>query len=611
MSQTEPDVEPTVQRDARARADALASVVEDLAGQFSLQPLLKRILRRSVELLGCDAGSICSVDEAAGIYRKEADIGIACQSGRSFPLSEGMTGAVVSQRGPVMFDEYAQVPGGHVAPSDRASLHGVIGVPIAWRSAVIGACIVFSRDPARRFTDADARLLELFAKHAAIAIVNARMHEQLEERARAEATAAERERLVREVHDSVAQSLASVLMHLEGVTSQSATNQDEASRRLAAARAAARDALAETRRTVLGLAPSVLEGRSLEEAIGLEVAWARATGSLDAKLVVAGSPVPLTPEMAHHAVRIAQEALTNIVQHAAASSARVGLVYGSDGLVLLVQDDGRGFDRANLHADDSAGFGIRGIVARVRTLGGTVDVESTPGWGTQIRAHLPYQPDDPAAGSVRHLRVLVVDDQPVTRAGLARLLAGAEPGVQVVAEIDSAGPLLDAYRLLRPDVVLVDAYLSGLDGVECTRQLVAEDPGAAVILLNAEPGDALIDQALRAGARGCVGTGVDGPELARVVLAAVDGSITLSASVRNARHQPSAVRPDLPALTAREREVRDLLERGLRDKQIAERLQISVKTVEKHVGAILRKTRASSRTEVAARAPAAVPHPPP
>ena len=592
------------QSQAQAQADALASVVEDLAGKFSLRPLLDRILRRSVELLGADAGSICSVDETAGVYRKEADFGIACQSGRSFPLSEGMTGAVVAARAPLVFKEYTQVPGGHVAPADRATLHGVVGVPIAWRGAVIGACIVFSRDPGRTFTDHDARLLELFAKHAAIAIVNARMHEQLEERTRAEATAAERERLVREVHDSVAQGLAAVLVHLEGVTTEGADGGQ-----LAAAKEAARGALAESRRTALGLPPSLLEGHSLEEAIGVEVAWARATGNLDAKLVVAGQPAPLTSEVAHQAFRIAQEALTNIVQHAGASSARVGIVYGTDGLVLLVQDDGRGFDRAATLEPGHGGFGLRGMVARARTYGGTVDVESTPGWGTQIRAGLPYQPDgdggtDPGGSRAAHrLRVLVVDDQPVTRAGLVRLLTAAEPGVQVVAEIDRPHALLDAYRLLQPDVVLVDAYLDGHDGVECTRQLVAEDPGAAVVLMGARSGDPLVGQALRAGARGCVGPDADGPELARAVLAAAHGGITLSASVRDGLRRPAGPGAGLAtaALTVREREVRGLLERGLRDKQIAERLNISVKTVEKHVGAVLRKTGASSRTEVAAR----------
>ena len=78
---------------------ALTAVVEDLAGELSLRPLLERILLRSTELLGCDAGSICLVDEAAGVYRKEADIGIGCQSGRVFPLNEGVTGAIVARRG--------------------------------------------------------------------------------------------------------------------------------------------------------------------------------------------------------------------------------------------------------------------------------------------------------------------------------------------------------------------------------------------------------------------------------------------------------------------------------------------------------------------------------
>src|SRR3984957_3906546 len=86
--------EPLAPGPAAARAAGLIAVAEDLAGEFSLRPLLERILRRGTELLECDAGSICSVDEAAGTYRKEADIGVACQSGRVFPLTEGMTGAV-------------------------------------------------------------------------------------------------------------------------------------------------------------------------------------------------------------------------------------------------------------------------------------------------------------------------------------------------------------------------------------------------------------------------------------------------------------------------------------------------------------------------------------
>src|ERR1700754_767666 len=129
-----------------SRDEALRALAEDLAGEVLSRPLLERILRRCVDLLGCDAGSISSVDEAAGTYRKEAEIGVRCQTGRVFPLTEGMTGEVVRRRGPAWFDRYEDVHGGHLGEPDRSSLRGVIGVPMEWRGRVIGACVVFSRD---------------------------------------------------------------------------------------------------------------------------------------------------------------------------------------------------------------------------------------------------------------------------------------------------------------------------------------------------------------------------------------------------------------------------------------------------------------------------------
>lgn len=201
--------------DVAARAAGLIAIAEDLAGEFSLRPLLQRILLRCTELLGCSAGSICSVDEAAGTYRKEADIGVACQSGQVFPLSEGMTGTVVARRGPVWFDRYDQVQGGHIAPGERASLRGVIGVPLEWRGRVIGAIVVFSRHEDRVFGPDDAELLELFARHAAIALATARMHTDAEERARAEATASERDRLLGELEQSLGRRLTSIRLQLD------------------------------------------------------------------------------------------------------------------------------------------------------------------------------------------------------------------------------------------------------------------------------------------------------------------------------------------------------------------------------------------------------------
>jgi signal transduction histidine kinase/DNA-binding NarL/FixJ family response regulator len=607
------DVAPHGRTRSRERVDqvdaltgALTGAVEDLAGQFSLQPLLHRILRRAVSLLGGGAGSISTVDERAGTYHKAADLGVGCQVGKVFPLREGATGAVVARRAPVVFASYSEVPGGHVAPEDRGRLHATIGVPIEWAGEIIGACVVFSTDPAVRFGDEDARLLGLFAKHAAIAIINARLHAEAAERTRRVAVSAERERVVREVHDTVARALGTILLHLDACETDGSGAGDPAAGHLAQARQAAGAALSETRRTVLGLGPALLELHSLDEAIALELAWARSTTELRSDLVVTGEAPEMEPEVVQQALRLVQEALTNVVTHAKAAMVRVGVMYGADAVSVVVEDDGVGFDPARLaerRTRLSPAGGLPGIVARARRLGGEPQIESTPGWGTRVRARIPYQPADPA-GAEAHAplgRVLVVDPRPVVRAGLVGLLARAEPELQVVGEIGVAAEVVDAVRVLEPDVVLLDLHMPGQDGARLTSYIRAADPGVSVLVMTDDHTEELLRDAVHAGARGCVGSDLDGPALARAVLAAARGDVLLTDSVLSGvvrgRRLPGGV-----ALTAREQEVRGLVELGLRDKQIAGRLGISVKTVEKHVGAVLRKTGSVNRTALAHRA---------
>ncbi|HEY3906575.1 MAG TPA: GAF domain-containing protein [Streptosporangiaceae bacterium] len=586
---------------AQARAAGLIAVAEDLAGEFSLRPLLERILLRCTELLGCDAGSICSVDEAAGTYRKEADIGVACQSGRVFPLTEGMTGAVVARRAPVWFARYDDVPGGHVSPESRATLRGVIGMPLEWRGRIIGACIVFSRDERRAFGPDDADLLRLFAKHAAIALANARMHEAAEERARSEAVAAERDRILAELHETLAQRLVSIRLHIDSAGRDLETGLDLTAH-LREASALAGDALVEARLTLLGLAASPLDGRTLETALRSEVAWAESIGRLEVRFVTAGPAVTLEPQRSREVLRIAREALTNIVGHGQARTVRLGLLYEAGAVSLLVQDDGQGFDPKSGWQGDQ--FGLRAMTERAREVGATVEVDSLPGWGTRIRARFPYLPD--AEPQAPRLRVLVAARQPALRAGLARLLAWTEPGIEVIGEVGTAAEASQACAELRPDVALVDLGLpiertaseNGIAGL-----LIGQDGGLVVVGV-CDAQDERVAVAMRAGARGCVDAAVDGPELARAVVAAGRGQAILSGSALRQLHRglraEADERPD--ALTERERQVRGLMEQGLPDKVIAERLVLSVKTVEKHAGAVLRKTGSRNRTELAALA---------
>lgn len=587
------DVTAPTQEFLRAQLDTLAALADDLAGHFDLQPLLERILGHMVTLLGSDSGSICTVDETAGTYRKEVDLGVGCLSGQTFPLDEGVTGEIVRAGGPVLFDSYSQVRGGHIAPEDRGLLHAVIGVPMMWNGAIIGTCVVFSRDPARRFGAADAALLELFATHAAIAIANARMHALAAERASEAAIMAERERVVRDVHDTVARGLATVLIHLDSAERQLGNKRDPGAD-VAMARQSAHAALQETRRTVLGLGPSLLDGHSLSEAIELELAWVESTVAIRSQLVTVGEPQTLAADTTRQLFRIVQESLTNVVEHARATTVRVGLVYGSGGVTVLVEDNGRGFDTGPA---TRVGLGLHGLTARAHHLGGSIQVESTPGWGTRIRAELPYFASGIADEQHSRWRVMVVHENAVMRAGLVRMLALVEPDIQVVGEVADSSEVVDAYELLRPHVVLADMQMPHLDGVQLTSYLRAADPAAAVVLLIDSVADDRVRHAAQIGAAGFIERGIDADGLARAVVAAAQGELLVSPEMFS--HFTASAATTGGELTVREREVRTLLERGLPDKLIAAELSISVKTVEKHVGAILRKTGARNRATLA------------
>jgi len=183
----------------------------------------------------------------------------------------------------------------------------------------------------------------------------------------------------------------------------------------------------------------------------------------------------------------------------------------------------------------------------------------------------------------------------------------------VVGEVETADQALEACQALNPDVAVVDLGLpvpaderescpGSRAGPGVAGFLLAAAPELAVVGL-CEPGDdERVADAVRAGARGCVDVGVSGPELAQAVVAAGRGQAILSDVVLDQLHRGMRA-DDLPdQLTDREREVRGLMEQGLPDRAIAQRLVLSVKTVEKHAGAVLRKTGARNRTELAALA---------
>ena len=212
-------------------------------------------------------------------------------------------------------------------------------------------------------------------------------------------------------------------------------------------------------------------------------------------------------------------------------------------------------------------------------------------------------------------RVLIVDDHPVFREGLAGLLATL-PDVEIAGTAGTAEEALAGLHDTVPDVVLMDINLPGASGVEATRGVLAAAPATAVLVVSMVDDDDSVFAALAAGARGYVLKGASAVEITAALRTVAAGGAVFGAGIasrllatttaRSPGRAPASVHDDL---TAREREVLDLLADGASNRQIARSLGVSLKTVQNHVSRILDKLQAADRTQAALRA-RGIPPPP-
>jgi DNA-binding NarL/FixJ family response regulator len=206
------------------------------------------------------------------------------------------------------------------------------------------------------------------------------------------------------------------------------------------------------------------------------------------------------------------------------------------------------------------------------------------------------------------LRVLLVDDHPLFRAGLRMALDSAE-GIEVVAEADDAEHGLALTSELTPDVVMMDLYLPGLSGLEAIRVLVRDHPGVRVLVLTMSEDDDALIASLRAGAKGYMVKGSDREEVLQAVYTvglggaafgphAADRLTALLTGHGEATNRQAA----FPTLTARERQILDLVARGYDNRRIARELTLSDKTVRNHISNLFAKIHAVNRAEAIVRA---------
>jgi DNA-binding NarL/FixJ family response regulator len=207
-------------------------------------------------------------------------------------------------------------------------------------------------------------------------------------------------------------------------------------------------------------------------------------------------------------------------------------------------------------------------------------------------------------------RVVVADDHPTFRRGLAALLAAVD-GVELVGEAEDGERAVELAATLRPDVVVMDLTMPGLGGVEATRQIVAADPDVAVLVLTMLDEDESVFAAMRAGARGYVVKGADTDDVLRALQSVARGDAVFGPAVASRvltyLTRPLSARDPVvfPELTDREREVLELLARGRTNGEIARTLVVSPKTVRNHVSNVFTKLQVAGRSEAVARARAA------
>jgi PAS domain S-box-containing protein len=237
---------------------------------------------------------------------------------------------------------------------------------------------------ATRLTSDDLDHAQALVHHATLALQLSRLAHRTEQMAVME----ERNRMAREIHDTLAQAFAGVVLHSEALGTALGVNKPRSKKALSNIKKLARSGLEEARRSVQALRPRALEGRTLTEALAQEVKRISEDGKHSCEFKQIGEVLKLSAEIQNEFFRIAQEAMTNISKHAQAKSVWITLKFKANQAILTIQDDGIGF-AATDSPKPKGGYGLSTMRERALRIGGKLEIESPAGGGTMIRVAVP------------------------------------------------------------------------------------------------------------------------------------------------------------------------------------------------------------------------------
>jgi signal transduction histidine kinase len=374
-----------VDRDDRRRSLVEAGIA--ITSELSLDSVLQTLVRIAAELTGARYSALGVIDRAGSGLERFVTHGLDDRARAAIgavPRGLGILGVLIEEARPLRLDDLTRDPRSVGFPPNHPPMHSFLGVPVMTRGVAFGNLYLAEKQPQGSFTEEDEETVMLLAAQAAVAIENAGSVQRDALRRAVQAQEVERRRLARELHDETGQALTSILLGLAAV------ERSESAEAAHAAAAALRELVVETlqnvRRLAVELRPSALDDFGLEPALRRLGQTVREGGELDVQVEarLGGQRLPADVETALY--RIVQEALTNVVKHADARHVSIVLTRKQASVLVMIEDDGRGFDPER---PSVAGLGLQGMRERVELLDGSFQVEAAPRTGTTLIVELP------------------------------------------------------------------------------------------------------------------------------------------------------------------------------------------------------------------------------
>lgn len=381
--------------EARARVTEMVGIQQIgtlLLEEHDFDRVLHAVCEQVQRLTDAEGIGLALLDESGRFLEIRAAVGpnATVLRGTRIPIEGSFGGEALRRNKTLRSADAPNDPRGYKPSLLLGNTRTLLSVPMKTRQRTVGVLSIYNkRDtaPGDGFTDRDAELAALFANQAAVAVENARLYEQTREFAVIE----ERNRLARELHDSVTQSLFSVALLSQASLSLWDKDPPKARERLERAHELASGALAEMRALIFQLRPMALQEEGLISALKKHAVALRSRHGLDVKVEVDGPEQRLAPAVEEAALRIVQESLNNVVKHARATGALVRLEFHDKHLRICTEDNGVGFNPGATGGRGRARtLGMSSMRERADEAGGSMRVESQPGRGTRVLIELPF-----------------------------------------------------------------------------------------------------------------------------------------------------------------------------------------------------------------------------